>query len=142
MKIKNVMTQGAELIAIDATVKQAAERMRTLNVGALPVKSDSVLKGIITDRDITVRAIADGKNPNEVKVNEIMSENIAACKEEDDIEQTADLMKEKQLRRLVVTDDDNQIVGMISIGDLCTKCNPELAGDVVKEVSEPSTPER
>jgi CBS domain-containing protein len=142
MSIKEIMTEHVEAVAYDATIKQAADRMRVLNVGCLPVKSDGAVSGIVTDRDITVRAIAQGLNPNETKVEEVMSTEIVWCYEDEDVQKAADLMKEKKVRRLLVRDHKDEVIGIVTIGDICVHCNPEFSGNVVKEISDPAEPNR
>ncbi|MFP4473344.1 MAG: CBS domain-containing protein [Candidatus Omnitrophota bacterium] len=140
--IKEVMTPNAEMIGYDATLKQAAERMKDLNVGVLPVKQDGQPKGIVTDRDITVRGTAEGRDPNSAKVGEIMSVDLQWCYDDQNVKETSDLMKEKQIRRLIVKNRQDEVVGIVSVGDLCTSCNTELAGEIVEKISEPAQPER
>ncbi|MEW5895931.1 MAG: CBS domain-containing protein [Candidatus Omnitrophota bacterium] len=142
MKINEIMTKGVEVISSDATIKQAADRMRVLNVGALPVRSNGTLIGILTDRDITVRAIAEGRNPESTPVNEIMSREIQWCYDDQDVQEASRLMKEKQIRRLLIKDRNEQISGIVSLGDISTHAPSELTGETTKEISEPSHPER
>src|SRR5215510_1166963 len=102
MKVKDVMTRGAECVGPDATLQEAARKMKGLDVGPLPVCDHDRLVGMLTDRDITVRAVAEGKDPRSARVRDAMTEGISYCFEDDDVDDAAKLMREKQVRRLVV----------------------------------------
>jgi CBS domain-containing protein len=138
------MTAGVECIRPDATIQEAAERMRKLNVGALPVCGDNDrLVGMITDRDITVRSTAGAHDPRDTRVKDVMTPDIVYCFEDQDVEEAAELMKEKQIRRLVVLNRDKRLVGVVSMGDLAVKTGDEqLSGAALHHVSEPAMPRR
>src|SRR5437763_3375811 len=102
MRVSEVMTKGAECTRPDATIREAAVRMQTLNVGALPVCENERIVGIITDRDMTVRTTAAGADPNQAHVRDAMSEGIMFCFDDQDVNDCAQLMKDKQIRRLPV----------------------------------------
>ena len=140
MKVKDVLTRGAECVGPDATLQEAARKMRDLDVGPLPVCGDNDrLVGMLTDRDITVRAVAEGKDPRTAKVPDVMTEGISYCFEDDDVEAAARLMRDKQVRRLVVLNRDKRLVGIASLGDLATETGDEhLAGKTLERVSQPA----
>jgi len=143
MKISDVMTSEVEVIRPDATLEQAAEKMRSLDIGPLPVCDGERLVGMITDRDITIRATAAGKDPKTTRISDVMTSDIAYCFADQEIEEAALLMQEKQLRRLAVVDRNKRLVGIISLGDLTVRSGDrELSGDVLEEVSEPAAPQR
>lgn len=138
MKVKAVMTRDIEKIAADNYIKDAASMMRSMDVGALPVCEDDRLIGIITDRDIAIRAVAEGLDPSACTVREAMSEDVWWCYEDDEVEDAAQLMEKQQVRRLPVFDANNRAVGIVSLGDLATRNgNDRLSGEVLQQVSEP-----
>jgi CBS domain-containing protein len=139
MQVKEVMTRGAECVRPDDTLQQAARKMRDLDVGPLPVCDNDRLAGMLTDRDITVRAVAEGRDPKSAKVRDAMSEGVCYCFEDDDVSDAARLMKEKQVRRLVVLNSDKRLVGIVSLGDLAVETGDQkLAGQTLERVSRPS----
>lgn len=144
MRIKEIMTAGVECIHRDATLEEAARRMRDLDVGPLPVLGDNdQLAGIVTDRDIAVRGVAEGKDPRTVRVHDVMTPGIVYCFEDQDVSEAVRLMEEHQIRRLVVLDRDQRLVGIVSLGDLAVKTGDErLAGEALERVSEPTQPVR
>lgn len=142
MKVKEVMTRDVEFVDSNDSIKQAAEKLKELNIGVLPVKTGDEVVGIITDRDIVVRSVAQGLDPEKHKIIEAFSEGVIACKEEDDINEVAQLMEDRQIRRVVVKDDQEKVTGIVSLGDLAVNIENKLAGEVLKEVSEPSEPIR
>jgi CBS domain-containing protein len=139
MQVSDIMTRGCECIAPDASLQEAARKMRDLNVGPLPVCSDKErLVGILTDRDIAVRAIAEGLDPRIARVDQVMTPGIVFCFEDQDIEEAAQIMEEKQIRRLVVLNRNKRMVGIVSLGDLAVAANDEnLAGEALECISEP-----
>lgn len=138
MLVRDIMSKEVREIKPDDSITTAATRMRDYEVGAFPVTSGSEILGMLTDRDIVIDAIAEGKDPNSTKVKDIISAgSVIECKEEDDINKAADIMKDKQIRRLVVKNDDNQISGMLSLGDIAANVDLKLAGETTKKISEP-----
>ncbi len=142
MQLKDVMTRNVETIRLDANLQEAAEKMKSLDVGALPVV-DERLQGILTDRDIVIRCIAEGRDVRACKVSDVMTRGVATCHEDDDVQDAAKLMQGKQIRRVVVLDRNDKIAGIISLGDLATDIgNKNLSRKVLEKVSEPSEPQR
>jgi len=137
MKIKEIMTHNVEVVSPGDTLEQAARRMEELDVGPLPVCEGKRVVGMITDRDITVRATAAGCDPKTTLVGDAMSQDIISCYEDQDVQDAARLMKEKQIRRLLVMSRGNELVGIVSLGDLATEDQGQ-PGEVLKTVSEPS----
>jgi CBS domain-containing protein len=141
MQVKDVMTRGVECVSPDTPLQEAARKMRDLDVGPLPVCDNDRLAGMLTDRDITVRAVADGRDPKSAKVRDAMSEGINYCFEEDDVEQAARVMRERQVRRLAVLNRDKRLVGIVSLGDLAVETRgDEVAGKTLERVSQPAGP--
>ena len=142
-KVSEVMTRAVDVINPEATLDEAAERMKTLDVGPLPVCDGDRLLGMITDRDITVRATAESRDPTTTRVSEIMTPEVVFTYEDEDIKEAAKLMKDHQLRRLVVLNRDKKLVGIVSLGDLAVETKDDkLKGQVLEEVSKPAEPQR
>lgn len=143
MKLKDIMTPNPECVSPDDSLQDAARKMRNLDVGPLPVCDNDRLAGMITDRDIVIAAVAEGRNPQTTKVREAMSSGIVFCFEDQDVEEAARTMQERQVRRLVVLNRDNRMVGIVSLGDLATETGDrEKSGAVLQDVSEPAQPRR
>ena len=141
MQVKDVMTRGAECTRPDATLQEAAGRMKALDVGALPVCDNDRLVGMLTDRDITVRSVSDGHDPRKDRVSDAMTPGVCYCFEDQDVTEAARLMKEKQVRRLPVLNRDKRLTGIVSLGDLAVGAgDEEMAGQALEGISEPSAP--
>ncbi len=115
MEIKDIMMRSVETIEPDEPLCEAARKMAAQNIGFLPVWQEGQLVGVITDRDIVVRAVARGFDPEQTIVEEIMTSMVVSLPENSDIEDASDLMETKQVRRLVVTDENDMPVGIISM---------------------------
>jgi len=143
MRVSQVMTRNAECIRPDATVQEAAGRMKTLDIGSLPVCDNDRLVGVITDRDIAVRSVADGRDPRADRVQGTMTPDLVYCFEDEDAEDAAKKMREKQIRRLPVLNRDKRLVGIVSLGDLAVETHDEnLAGRTLEDISEPCRAKR
>jgi CBS domain-containing protein len=115
------------------------EKMRGLDVGSLPVCQDDRLIGMVTDRDITIRGIAEGRQPDQTSVQEVMTGEVVSVLEDQDVEEAANLMEERQIRRLPVVDHEQRLVGIVSLGDLAVYAgDTRLSGEVLERVSEPT----
>ena len=134
--IRDLMTSDIETIRPDQTAREAASFMLSADTGAIPVCEDDRIIGMITDRDIAVRGVAEGKGPD-CTVRELMTQDVVCAREEDDIDAVADLMSQAQVRRLPVLDNNDQLVGMISLGDLAREDDGESAHDALEGVSSP-----
>lgn len=138
MKLASIMTGGIETIAPQATLAEAARKMASQDIGSLPVCAERRrVVGIITDRDITVRAVARGMDPNSTRVEEVMTRDVLSCSAESDVEHACELMEKRQVRRLLVTGDDERPVGIVSLGDIALCLRESQSGEVLKKVSEP-----
>ena len=142
-KVSEVMTRAVDVISPEATLDEAAERMKRLDVGPLPVAEGDRLLGMITDRDITIRATADSRDPTTTRVSEIMTPEVVFTYEDEDVKNAAKLMQDHQLRRLVVLNRDKKLVGIVSLGDLAVETKDDkLKGQVLEDVSKPAEPQR
>lgn len=139
MTVHDLMTAEARCARPGDSIAHAACDMRDLNVGALPVcGEEDKLVGMITDRDIATRAIAEGADPNRTSVREVMSNEIVCCYEDDDIATAGRLMEQKQIRRLPVLNRKKRLVGILSLGDLAVRNHDDrLSGKTLHKVSEP-----
>lgn len=142
MIAKEAMTPNPETIQASDTIVHAATRMKALNVGVLPVFQDSKETGMLTDRDILIRVIAEGLNPAHTSVGEVMTKQAISCSEETDIRDAARIMETNKVRRLLVKDDSGRVTGVLSLGDLAVHAARELSAEVLKDVSEPCAPAR
>ncbi len=120
MKIRDVMTRTAQLTSPDDTLRHAAQMMKECDCGVLPVADGDRLVGMITDRDIAVRGIAEGKGPD-TKVRDVMTDEVMYCFDDDGIQQVCQNMAEIQVRRLPVVSRDKRLVGIVSLSDLAKK---------------------
>jgi CBS domain-containing protein len=135
------MTRDVHVIGPETSLRHAAQKMKSWDVGSLPVCQNEKLIGLITDRDITVRAVAAGKSPDACPVSDAMSGDLIYCYEDEDVERAVKLMEEKQIRRLPVMDRNDRLVGVVSLGDLATRQRDDrLSGQVLEQVSTPSQP--
>jgi len=134
MKVSKCMTRDVELVSPTQTIRDAAQMMADLDAGALPVQQDDRLVGMITDRDIAVRAVAQGKSP-ETPVRDVMSPEVLYCFDDQEIEDVSRNMGEVKVRRLPVVNRDKRLVGIISIGDLALKEEQTLTGSTLARIS-------
>ena len=139
MNCSDVMTENPVCCLPTDAVSQAAREMRREDIGAIPVINDErsrKLIGIVTDRDMAIKVVAESRDPNYTKVHDVMTTVIVACRANDDLSSATDAMEEYQLRRIPVIDDDDRIVGIISQADVATRINaPIKIGEVVQEIS-------
>ena len=140
MQLKDIMTPGVEVIAPEASIYEAAEKMSHLDIGPLPVCDGERLVGMLTDRDITVRAVAAGRDPRTTHVRAIMTPDVVYGFEDQDVQDAVRLMEQYQIRRLPVLNRSNQLVGMVALGDLAVHAGTRpVAAEVLEQVSEPGT---
>ena len=131
MKVQEVMTKNVVSIAPTKSLKQAARRMRELEVGYLPIVQDGKLLGAITDRDITCYAVAIGRNPEETEVQNCMTIDLVTCYEDQDIEDAVHLMEQRHIRRLPILHHDNTLAGILTVDDVA-RASHDLAGAVLE----------
>ena len=138
MKLSEIMTPQVEVIQPDDTLQAAAKKMRDRNIGFLPVCDGETLMGVLSDRDITIRALADGMDVGIMLARDLMTTPAIYCFEDQDVSEAARIMEENQIRRLVILSrDDKRLVGVVSLGDLARNGTNELSGKVLQKVSEP-----
>lgn len=137
MKLSEIMTPDVQVVSPDASIVEAAEKMRSLDIGVLPVTEGKRLAGIITDRDITVRAVAEGRDPKGTRVRDCMTSGAVFCFEDQDSEEAVILMEQQQVRRLPVLSRDRQLVGVVALADIATRLGKEMAGSATVAISSP-----
>jgi CBS domain-containing protein len=146
MQIREIMTQGPEIINSNATTIEAAAKMRDLDIGSLPVCDGERLQGLLTDRDIAVRLVAAGLDASTTQVREIMTPDVTYCFDDQTLEEAAALMEAQQIRRLPILSRDKYLIGMLSLGDLAVRTrgteDGDLADEALEDISEPSEPYR
>ena len=136
MKVSEVMTTEVETISSDQTAREAASFMLRADAGSIPVCEGDKVIGMITDRDIAVRGVAEGRGPD-TPVSELMSDGIICAHEDEDISKVAQRMSEEQVRRIPILDSDERLVGIVSLGDLTRETNGEAAHEALEGVSAP-----
>jgi predicted transcriptional regulator len=140
MQVRDIMSKSLERIAHDAPIRDAAQHMRDLDVGMLPVEENGEIVGTVTDRDITIRATAAGANPETTPVGDTMSNQIYTCEENDDLQQAARIMEEYQIRRIMVQNTSGDFVGMLTLADMARHPETEqLSAEILEEVSQPTS---
>lgn len=143
MELRDIMTRNVEVVNGNASLKEAATKMKKLDVGLIPVCDGDRLKGLLTDRDITIRATANGRDPSKTKVNEVMSTDIAYCLEDQAVDEAVILMEARQIRRLPILNQTKQLVGIVSLADIAVHVGDrDLTGETLEEISEPAEPKR
>ena len=135
-RIADIMTRSIATVQRDETLQAAAERMRQMDVGALPVLDGKALAGMVTDRDITIRGVASGMIPQESLVSDVMTEDVRFCRADDSVERVMAEMGEDQLRRLPVLDAGNEIVGIVALADIATRQSGHT-DETLREISTP-----
>lgn len=142
-KCNEVMTKDPVYCLPNDAVARAAQLMKKENIGPIPVIENERTKklvGIVTDRDLALKVVADGRDPKVTKVEEVMTREVVTCRPEDDLQKALDAMSEHQLRRIPVVEDGNKLVGIIAQADVATRVNqPQKTAETVKGISQSST---
>ena len=133
--LREVMSTDVKMVPADAPIEQAAKEMQRGDFGAIPVWDGNEVVGMLTDRDITVRATAEGKSPD-TKVRDVMTPQVHYLYEDEDVDTASKIMRDKQIRRLAVFNRENQLVGMFALGDLATEAPAGKAGETLGDVSQ------
>ena len=133
--ISEMMTRDPKSVAPSTTVAEAAKMMRDEDVGALPVVENGKLTGMVTDRDIAVRTVAEGKDPQSTKVADVCSGDLVTIDPHQDLDEALRLMAHHQVRRLPVVEEDGRLVGVVAQADVATQGNDHQTGQVVEEIS-------
>ena len=135
MQVNEAMHAGAESTEPDALVCDVAKTMRDLDIGAVPVCKADHLVGMITDRDITCRAVANGGDLSKLSVADVMTANVVYCREHEDLQDAIHIMEDRQIRRMPVVGEEEKMVGMLSLGDICHAAPQAVSGEVIKALS-------
>lgn len=139
MEITKAMHAPAEWVEADTPVTEVAKRMKADDIGALPVGKDDKLIGMITDRDLALRVVGEGRNPARTKAEDVMTPGIVWCRTHQTVEDAIHLMEQKQIRRLPVLNDKKRLVGMLSLGDVAHALPRQISGELVNAVAEHHT---
>lgn len=136
----DVMTRNPVCALPDDSVASVAQLMKERDIGPIPIVEDIVSKrllGIVTDRDLAMKVVAEGRDPNTTKVRDVMTQDVVTSRDDDEIQATLEAMSQHQLRRILVVDAENTLVGIIAQADIATRMDqPEKTGEVVKEISQ------
>lgn len=137
---RDVMTKNPICALRKDTVVMVAQIMKERDIGPVPVVSDTTsrtLIGIVTDRDLTLKVVATGHDPNNILAEDVMTKDVVTCRADDDVQTALDAMAKHQLRRIPVVDENDSLVGIIAQADVATRMDePEKTGEVVKEISQ------
>jgi CBS domain-containing protein len=136
VNVNEVMTYGVYTTNPDETVQVAAQTMADLDTGVLPIGENDRLIGMLTDRDLSTRVVAEARDPTTTLIRDVMSPDVHYCFEHDSVEQVAAKMSQWQVRRLPVLSRDQRVVGIVSIGDLARQARPEIAGGALGKIAE------
>lgn len=137
-QIRDVMTRDVTTVAPDARLSDVARIMRDEDIGSVPVARGDELLGMITDRDIVIRAVADGDGVEQRTAGDVMSSGMKCCRQDQDIEDVLKEMGDQQIRRMPVVDDSRRLVGIVSLGDLSGEAKPKQVGKSLEDISQPN----
>lgn len=140
MRVSEAMTRDVRLARPDQSIMEAARMMAEIDAGALPVATEERLVGMITDRDITVRAVAQGRQPDSTRVSDVMTPEVKYCFEDDDLDEVARNMADIKVRRLPVVSREKRLVGIIALGDVASAGDEDNAAEALEGVSDPGGP--
>ena len=135
MKVREIMTTNVECVSPNAGLLELANKMKTLDVGFIPICDNDRLAGTVTDRDIVIRGLAGGKDFKTLKASDIMTNDIFWCFEEQDVKEVATKMREKEVRRMLILNSEKRLVGVVSIGDV-SKVEEKESGKTLKDITE------
>jgi len=135
MKVKEMMHKGVEWVSPDIPITAIAKKMKQYDIGAIPVGENDRLVGMVTDRDIAVRGLANGKNVSKLTARDIMTKGVTWCRDSDNATEAVHLMETKHIRRLPVIDEKKRMVGMLSLGDISHAASQRTAAEAIKAVS-------
>jgi len=133
--VKTAMHKGAEWVGPQTSVTEIAKKMRELDVGSIPVGENDRLIGMVTDRDIICRGVANGRDVNNLTARDVMTKGIVYCRDRDSLDEALGIMESKQIRRLPVIDDNKRMVGILSFGDISHAAPARQAGELVAACS-------
>jgi CBS domain-containing protein len=136
VNVSEVMTYGVYTTSPDETVQVAAQTMADLHTGVLPIAENDRLIGILTDRDLSTRVVAEARDPTTTLIRDVMSPEVHYCFEQDSVEEAAAKMSQWQVRRLPVLNQEQRVVGIVSLGDLARQARPEIAGGALGKIAD------
>jgi CBS domain-containing protein len=136
-KVRDAMSDRPRAVSPDTPLSQAAELMESEDIGALPVLEGDRLAGMITDRDIVIRAVAKGKDPRGMPVREVATRDVVSVRPDENLSDALQLMATQQVRRLPVVDEDNRLVGVLAQADIALEAKEKAVGEMVGAISEP-----
>ena len=139
MICSEIMTKNPECCLPSDTVMKAAQLMKSEDVGPIPIVADKdgkKLTGIVTDRDLAIKVIAEARDPNTTRLADVMTDNVVSCKDSDDVDKVLKLMEDNQVRRIPVVGNNDQLLGIIAQADVATKLANGATGKVVEQISE------
>jgi len=137
MKVGEVMSRHVRTVSASDTIQSAARQMADIDAGSLPVLDGETLKGMVTDRDIVIRAVGEGRS-FDTPVSAVMTVDVACCFEDDDLEAAADQMASQQIRRLPVLDRKQRLVGILALGDIARRAKEKTTGQTLEDISRPT----
>lgn len=135
MKVSQIMHNGTDWVSPDTAVSAIAKMMRDHDIGAVPVAENNHLVGVVTDRDIVCRVIAENRNLTQSRARDVMTKDVVYCHADEEVEDVVHLMEQKQVRRLPVLDQGKRMVGMVSLGDISHRVNHDLTGELTQSVT-------
>ena len=138
--IRDIMTRDVETISSETTIKDAATLMKNRDIGSLPVVEGRRPVGMLTDRDITIRVVAEGRDPGSTKVSDVMTKEVVSVREDADLKEGERIMHDRQLRRLPVVNAGGELVGYLAMAKVARAGSVQEAGQVLKGVSQPEKP--
>lgn len=135
MQIKDILSKDVEVVAHDTPIRDVARKMRDRDCGAIPVTDGDKMVGMITDRDIVCRCVAESKNLDDAKAEDVMTPNILYCYEDTDVEEVARNMADNKVRRLPVVNREKRLIGIVSLGDLAARAHKDQeTGEAMEEI--------
>ena len=138
-KVHEVMTDRPRVVTPETTVSEAAQLMKNDDIGSLPILDGEQLAGVVTDRDIVIRAVAEGKDPRGMPVREVASRELVTVNADEELSSALQLMASQQVRRLPVVNDDGRLVGVLAQADVAVEASEKAVGEMVEEISKPPT---
>jgi CBS domain-containing protein len=135
MKVREIMTSNVECLSPESNLREIAQKMKSLDVGFIPVCENDRLVGTVTDRDIVIRAIAESRDINNTQARGVMTRDIVYAFEDEDVKDVAEKMRDKDVRRILILDKSKRLVGVVSIGDI-SKVEEKVSGKTLRDIAE------
>jgi CBS domain-containing protein len=135
MKVEKMMHKGVEWVSPNTIIAALAKKMQQFDIGAIPVGENDRLIGMVTDRDIVIRGVANGKDPSKLTARDVMTKGVTNCRDNEEVDEAVRIMESERIRRLPVIDANKRMVGMISLGDMSHAASKKIAAEVTRAVS-------